>query len=113
MKIDSHDDIGDMNYKPLSTGKPDISAGKSHAESPPEHGDDEDMPHGHGEMMSGHGHGAAEPHMPIHIEESAMTWFWLFAGTLGVCSTLLLVRTMRTRRGMLRSLYAVVTFKKY
>ncbi|GIZ46420.1 hypothetical protein CKM354_000954600 [Cercospora kikuchii] len=99
VKIDSHDDIGDMNYKPLSTGKPDISAGKSHAESPPEHGDDEDMPHGHGEMMSGHGHGAAEPHMPIHIEESAMTWFWLFAGTLGVCSTLLLVRTMRTRRG--------------
>ncbi|KAF2216394.1 glycoside hydrolase family 125 protein [Cercospora zeae-maydis SCOH1-5] len=109
VRVDSHDDHGDMHYQPLSIG---ISAGQGHAASLA-HEDDEAMPHSHGEMISGHDHEAEEPHMPIHIEESAMTWFWLLAGTLGICSTLLLIRTLRRRRGTFLSRYSAPALMRY
>lgn len=114
VKVDSHDDRGDMNYNPLSKpGNQDKSSssgmfnpGVMSSSSPPapqeQHKDEHDEePHGE-EMMSGHAHGAADPHAPLHIEESEMTWFWLITGFLAACSALILIafRSIRSRSAL-------------
>ncbi|USW50091.1 Putative metal-independent alpha-mannosidase, six-hairpin glycosidase superfamily [Septoria linicola] len=99
--VDSHDDHGNMEYKPLgsATASEENTVAQTFnpgppptPESLPAHEDEHEEPaHGHGDMMSGHGHDAAAPHRPLHIEESAMTWFWLMTGFLAACSALIVV----------------------